>query len=70
MKILKNNAAPVVGVVTILTSIVLFFPIAFDNQRIYTIIIYTSIAILLLLLLFLIWMNVFAPDKHKNHYPD
>ncbi|AHW61409.1 hypothetical protein SAMN05444285_14031 [Draconibacterium orientale] len=70
MKILKNNAAPVVGVVTILTSIVLFFPIAFDNQRIYTIIIYTSIAILLLLLLFLIWVNVFAPDKHKNHYPD
>ncbi|WP_320112176.1 hypothetical protein [Draconibacterium orientale] len=70
MKILKNNAAPVVGVVTILTSIVLFFPIAFDNQRIYTIIIYTSIAILLLLLLFLIWVNVFGPDKHKNHYPD
>ncbi|WP_319227153.1 hypothetical protein [Draconibacterium orientale] len=70
MKILKNNAAPVVGVVTILTSIVLFFPIAFDNQRIYTIIIYTSIAILLLLLLFLIWVNVFAPNKHKNHYPD
>lgn len=70
MKILKNNVGTVVGVVTILTSIVLFFPIAFDNQRLYTIIIYTSIAILLLLLFFLIWVNVFATDKHKNHYPD
>ncbi len=70
MKILKNNVGTVVGVVTVLTSIVLFFPIAFDNQRLYTIIIYTSIAILLLLLLFLIWVNVFATSKHKNHYPD
>jgi len=64
MKILKNNAGAVVGVVTILTSVVLFFPIAFDNQRLYTIIIYTSITILLLLLLFLIWVNVFATNKH------
>nr|WP_321355882.1 hypothetical protein [uncultured Draconibacterium sp.] len=70
MKNLKNNVGTVVGVVTILTSTVLFFPIAFDNQRLYTIIIYTSIAILLLLLFFLIWVNVFATDKHKNHYPD
>ncbi|KJF43324.1 hypothetical protein LH29_13870 [Draconibacterium sediminis] len=70
MKILKNNAGAVVGVVTILTSVVLFFPIAFDNQRLYTIIIYTSITILLLLLLFLIWVNVFATNKHKNHFPD
>ncbi|WP_372647920.1 hypothetical protein [Draconibacterium sp.] len=70
MKILKNNAGAVVGVVTILTSVVLFFPIAFDNQRLYTIIIYTSISILLLLLLFLIWVNVFATNKHKNHFPD
>lgn len=70
MKILNNNVGTVVGVVTIITSVVLFFPIVFDNQRLYTIIIYTSIAILVLLLLFLIWVNVFATSKHKNHYPD
>ena len=70
MKSFKNNVWSVVGVVTVLTSAVLFFPLFSDNQRVYTIIIYTSIAILILLLFFLIWVNIFAPDKHKNHYPD
>lgn len=70
MKIFKNNVGTVVGVVIILTSVVLLFPLAFDNPRVYSIIIYTSIAILFALLLFLIWVNLFAPHKHKNHYPD
>ena len=68
MKSIKYSIGIVVGVVILLTSVVLLFPVAFNNQRVYSIILYASIAIVILLLLYLVWINVFATPEHKQNF--
>lgn len=45
---------------------VVFFPYASDNREIYKAIIYTSIVIVLFLLLYLIKVHVFESNNHKQ----
>ncbi|QIA08716.1 hypothetical protein [Draconibacterium halophilum] len=66
MKNFKHSIGAVVIVVILLTTIVLLFPLAFDNQKVYSIIVYASIAIFILLLLLLIYINLFSL-QHKKH---
>ncbi len=45
---------------------VVFFPMASDNHEIYKAIIFTSIAVVLIMLLFLIKVHVFESHKSKH----
>jgi cytosine/uracil/thiamine/allantoin permease len=66
MKIYKYSVRAVITLLLLLVLIVLFFPLAFDNEQIYKVILFSSIAIVLILMLFLIWINAFVSHQNKN----
>jgi protein-S-isoprenylcysteine O-methyltransferase Ste14 len=66
MKRDSYNLRTVVVILLCCVLAVLFFPVAFDNPAVYEGIIYTSIAIVILLLLFLIKVHIFESGKHKH----
>ncbi len=66
MKIYKYSVRAVITLLLLLVFVVLFFPLAFDNEQIYKVILFSSIAIVLFLMLFLIWINAFVSHQNKN----
>ena len=70
MKTQRYNIWIIISIILLCVTAVLFFPMAFDNKEVYKAIIYLSIGVLLILLLFLIKAHVFhASKEHKAHSP-
>lgn len=66
---MKSNRYRSWAVVIILLCCILavvFFPMASDNMTLYKAIVFTSIAIVLLLLFFLVKVNILESDEHRH----
>ena len=66
---MKNQRYNIWIIATILLCcvlVVLLFPVAFDNKEIYKGIIFTSIGVVIFLLMFLVKVHVFESGKKKG----
>ncbi len=66
MKRRKYSIWAVTSVIIVLTATVLLFPVASNNHKLYSIVLYASISIVVFMLLFLIWLNIFATSNNKK----
>jgi NADH:ubiquinone oxidoreductase subunit 3 (subunit A) len=66
MKTRRYNIWAVLGLLLFLISIVLLFPVASDNKKIYAIILFCSIGIIVVLLLFLIWVHILPTSRSEE----
>ena len=66
MKNQKYNIWVIVAILLCCVLVVLFFPMAFDNKEIYKGIIFTSIGVVIFLLMFLVKVHVFETGKKKG----
>lgn len=66
MKISKSALRAVVIILLLCVLAVLFFPLAFNSKVAYEIVIFTSIAVVVMLLLYLVKVQVFESGSHKH----
>uniref|UniRef100_UPI00321672EB hypothetical protein n=1 Tax=uncultured Draconibacterium sp. TaxID=1573823 RepID=UPI00321672EB len=70
MKLHRYNIWAILTVLLLLVSVVLIFPMASDNEKWYRIVLYSSIGIVVILILFLIWTDIFLPGHNKKEVAD
>lgn len=66
MKSNRNRSWTVVIILLCCISAVVFFPMASDNITVYKGIVFTSIAVVLLLLFFLVKVHIIESDEHQH----
>lgn len=66
MRISKYKILTIAGIAILVTFIVLIFPVAFNNQKIYGIVLSSSIAIVVLLLFYLVYINIADIQEKDN----